>query len=79
MARVVGAGSPSAVGDAHEFDTALPELDPVIRRAFRVESVVDQFLDDRGGPIDDLARRDLVDDQRRELPDARWGCQSQWT
>jgi hypothetical protein len=43
-----------------------------------VERVLDQFLDHGGGPLDDLARGDLVDERAFEDPDRHggWGLAS---
>ena len=38
-----------------------------------VEAVLDQLLERRGGPLDDLARRDLVDQLVGKRPDNRHG------
>ena len=38
-----------------------------MRLAARVHGVFQQFLDDAGRPLDDLAGGDLGDDERRQL------------
>ncbi|PRQ02505.1 hypothetical protein ENSA5_22360 [Enhygromyxa salina] len=44
------------------------DLDP---RGPRVDRVLDQLLDDRARPLDDLAGRDLIGERRRQHRDAR--------
>ncbi len=67
-----GRDTVAVVGDPDEFDAALFEFDGDAGRPC-VDGVVDEFLDDGGGAFDDLARRDLVGDQRREDADFRDG------
>ena len=51
----------AVVGDADQL--AAPLLDITsIRRGQRIDAVFQQLLDDAGGPLDDLAGRNLVDD-----------------
>src|SRR5690606_2001504 len=58
----------AVVGDADQLRAAFFDGDVDVRRA-GVEAVLDQLLDDAGGSLDDLARGDLVDEQRRQLAD----------
>ena len=57
----LGRRHPAAVvGDRHEVDTAILELDRDPRRS-RIDRVLDQLLQRRRGPFDDLAGGDLID------------------
>ena len=55
-------------GDQPEATLAHVHADPA---GIRIERVLDQLLDDRGRPLDHLARRDLVDHGVGKHPDAR--------
>ena len=57
-AQLAGLDAAAVVGDADQRQAALADLDGDLRRA-GVERVLDQLLDDGGGPLDDLAGRDL--------------------
>ena len=59
--------------DPPRASTLEGDLDP--SRAC-IEGVLDQLLDDGGGPFDDLARRDLVDESGGELLDPGHGTGS---
>ena len=62
-------GHPAAiVDDADEPPAARFDHDIDAGRA-RVERILDEFLDDGGRPLDDLARRDAVDENRIETTD----------
>ena len=62
----------AVVAHAHQADAAALDVDLDALRA-GVEAVFDQFLDDRGRPLDHLAGGDLVD----ELPEStRIGMQA---
>jgi hypothetical protein len=64
--RQLVASDPGAiVGNAHELDTAAGEIDIDPRRA-RIDAILDQFLQRGRGPVDDLARGDLVDELLRQ-------------
>ena len=64
QSQVLGRDASAIVDDADELDAPLFDLD-IDTSAARVERIFEQFLDHAGRPFDDLARRDLVDDQRR--------------
>ena len=67
--EVVAGDAAAVVGDADELDAALLELD-LDGGAARVEGVLDEFLDHRGGAFDHLAGGDLADEQVGEKLDA---------
>ena len=56
------------VDDADEPPAAEFDHDIDAGRA-RVERILDEFLHDGGRPLDDLARRDAVDENRIEMTD----------
>ncbi len=69
----IGSAHPFAVvGDADERLPAISKCDTNRLRA-SVERVLDQFLHDRGGPLDDLSCRDLVRHPVGQDPDAPAG------
>src|SRR5205085_7669768 len=70
--QVVGGDAAAVVDDADQLGAALVQVDVNALRA-GVDGVFEQFLDDAGGPFDDLAGGDLGDDVRRQLADARHG------
>ena len=64
--QVVGRHPHAVVGDPDQV--LAPPLDrQVDPRGPGVDRVLEQLLDDARRPLDDLARRDLVDDRRRQL------------
>jgi hypothetical protein len=67
--QVLGGDPDAVVGDADQTNAAGFEIDHDARGA-GIESVVEQFLDDRSRPLDDLAGGDLVDGVRVEDSDA---------
>ena len=62
--QIVGVDAAAVVHDANQFGAALFEVDVDARRA-GVQAIFEQFLDDAGRPLDDLAGGDLGDDGRR--------------
>ena len=60
----------AVVGDADALDAARREIDVDLRRA-GVERVLQQFLQRRRRPLDDLAGGDLVDQQVGQRVDRR--------
>ena len=68
--RVVTRHSDAVIGDADARAPAVGDVD-VDGAGARVEGVFEELFDDRCRPLDDLARRDLIDDGRREDGDAR--------
>ena len=67
--RVVLAHAAAVVGDGDEAAAARADLDVHLRRA-GVERVFQQLLQHRRGPLDHLARRDLVGDLLGQQADA---------
>ena len=63
--RVVLRHAAAVVLHGDKLASALRDRDGDARRA-RVEGVLDEFLDDARGPLDDFARRDLVRDVERQ-------------
>jgi hypothetical protein len=63
-----GRDAAAVVAHADQPDAAFLEFDIDAQRT-GVERVLDQFLDHRGGSLDDFAGRDLVDQRFRELAD----------
>ena len=70
---VVADHAAAVVGDADELAAAGFDLDADAGRA-GVERVLQQLLDDRGRPVDDLAGGDLVGDLVGENADAAHVC-----
>ena len=70
--RVVLAHAAAVVGDGDEAAPARADLHVDLRRA-GIERVFEQLLEDRGGALDDLARRDLVGDVLGQEVDAVHG------
>ena len=62
----------AVVAHANQLRTARGDVDLDVVGA-RIEAVLDEFLDDRGWPLDDLARSDLVDQVTWELLDGHEG------
>ena len=62
--QVVRLDAVTVVHDPDQFGPTLFEID-VDARCAGVDGVFQQFLDDAGGPLDDLAGGDLGDDRRR--------------
>ena len=60
--QVLALDAGAVVGDADALDAAAGEVDVDLRRA-RVERVLEQLLQRRRRPLDDLAGGDLVDQQ----------------
>src|SRR5262249_42130634 len=60
-ARVVGLHAAAVIGDTDAREAAVIDRDLDARGA-GVERVLDELLHDAGGALDDLPRRDLVDD-----------------
>ena len=71
--RVVGVHPAAVVRDREPPDPAPLDLHVDARRP-GVEGVLDELLDDRRRPLDDLARGDLVDQDVRENRDPRHGA-----
>ncbi|MBK6396018.1 MAG: hypothetical protein IPF73_16180 [Betaproteobacteria bacterium] len=71
--QVLAVDAPAVVHDADALDAAAGEVHVDARRA-RVEAVLDQLLQRRRRPLDDLARRDLVDEQVRQRTDRAHQC-----
>ena len=65
----------AVVGDTDAADAAAGEIDVDLGRA-GIERVLEQLLQCRGGPLDDLAGGDLVDQVIRERADRRHGQHS---
>ena len=70
--RVLGIHALAIVLDAEQLLAAELDRDRDARRA-GVERVLDQLLDDRGGPLDDFARGDLVGEMERKAVNAGHG------
>ena len=68
--QIVGVDAAAVVDDANQFDAALLDFD-IDARAAGVNGVFEQFLDDAGRPLDDLASGDLGDDVGRKLANSR--------
>ena len=71
--EVVRRDAVAVIDDANEVRAALLHVDLNARRP-GVHGVLEQLLDDAGGPFDDLACGNLVDDERRQLLDAWHAC-----
>ena len=70
--RVLGVHPDAVVDDGDPGDaTAVRFHRHAPRRG--VDGVLDELLDDRRRPLDDLTRGDLVHEDRRKDPDARHG------
>src|SRR5262249_52325535 len=69
QAQVVLVDAAAVIDDADAVDAALLDLD-VDARAAGVHRVLQQFLDDAGRALNDLARGDLGDHLRRQLADS---------
>ncbi len=65
----------AVVGDADALDAAAGEIDVDLRRA-RIERVLEQLLQRRGRPLDDLAGGDLVDEVIGQRADPSHRCSS---
>ncbi len=68
-AEVFGRHPAAIVDDADEGPAARFDHD-IDAGGARVERVLDEFLHDGGGPLDDLARRDAVDENGIETADS---------
>ena len=71
-ARFLLAHPAAVVGDLDELAAAEREVDLDPARA-GIDRILDQLLDDRCRALDDLARRDLVDQIRGKYADPRTG------
>ena len=60
--KIVGGNARAVVDDLDLVDAPALQRDHDARRS-RVQSVLDEFLDNRNGPFDDFARGDLADRQ----------------
>ena len=67
-ADIVGSHADAVIGDADEVAPTLANLD-AHRERTGIEGILDQFLHDGRGPLDDLARRDLADEFGRQDAD----------
>jgi hypothetical protein len=66
--QVLALDAGAVVGHADPLDATAGNVDVDLRRA-GIERVLEQFLERRRRPLDDLARGDLVDQQVGELAD----------
>ncbi len=73
--QFVALDAAAVVGDADQAGAAGLDLDRD-RAGAGVEAVLDEFLDHRGGPLDDFASGNLVDQVRRQRVDARQDAQA---
>jgi len=72
--QLVAGDAAPVVAHPQQPQSALLDLDLDLPGA-GVDGVLDQFLDRRGGPLDDLAGGDLVDELRRQGAD---GHEREW-
>ena len=65
--QVIAREASAIVGDADEVQPAAHQVNANLSRA-GVDGVLDQLLDHRGGPLDDLTGGDLGGDILRQTP-----------
>ncbi len=73
--QLLGADAVAVIAHADQAHAALLDIDFDAARA-RIEAVLDELFDDRGGPLDHFAGGDLVDELIGEDADGHgaWGC-----
>ncbi len=70
--QIVGLDAAAVVHHLDQVDAALGHLD-INALAAGINGVFEQFLDNAGGPLNDLAGGDLVDQGGRQLLNAKQG------